>query len=309
MFLVDLEERRFRSCNNACAKMLGYEQAEFPDLEIAGIHPREDLPFIYEQIGKYSRGEEGVRRDIRFKQRDGSVFYADISPALVVIARKRYLLITFKDITERKRAEDALRDSQQILAGILNTVPVRVFWKDKNLTYLGCNIAFARDAGFEKPEDIIGKNDYAMGWRDQAELYRADDMAVIESRRSKLMIEEPQTTPAGESIYLLTNKVPLLDPKGEVIGVLGTYLDITERKRAEDALQAEKERFRIAAQSLSDVIYDWDLGDRLEWFGNIDGLLGYAPGEFPRTMKAWEAILNPEDKDRVSRAIERQTHR
>ena len=55
----------------------------------------------------------------------------------------------------------------QILEGILNTIPVRVFWKNKGLTYIGCNTPFARDAGFEKPEDIIGKDDYSMGWRNR----------------------------------------------------------------------------------------------------------------------------------------------
>ena len=143
-----------------------------------------------------------------------------------------------QDITERKRAEEALRESRQILEAIINTVPVRVFWKDKNLIYLGCNPPFAHDAGFERPEDIIRKDDYAMGWSKQAEQYRADDRLVIESGRPRLLIEEPQTTPSGEEIYLLTSKVPLKNATGEVIGVLGTYFDITERKITESAIQA-----------------------------------------------------------------------
>ena len=70
---------------------------------------------------------------------------------------------------------------------------MRVFWKDKDLVYLGCNTLFAKDAGFAEPIDIIGKDDYQMGWRNQAELYRNDDWEVIESGESKLLIEEPQT--------------------------------------------------------------------------------------------------------------------
>jgi len=94
-----------------------------------------------------------------------------------------------RNITARKQAEVALRDSQQLIEGILNAIPVRVFWKDLNLVYLGCNAAFANDSGHTSPEEVVGKDDYQMGWRDQAELYRADDRRVIESGQAKLFIE------------------------------------------------------------------------------------------------------------------------
>jgi PAS domain S-box-containing protein len=81
--------------------------------------------------------------------------------------------------------------------------------------------------------------------------------------------------------------------------------DITERKRAEEALRSSEERFRIAAKSASDLIWDWDiLGGSLEWFGNIDERLGYNPGEFPRTIDAWEKIIHPDEHDRVMEALD-----
>ncbi|MDD5023677.1 MAG: PAS domain S-box protein [Methanoregula sp.] len=171
---------------------------------------------------------------------------------LTLLAKNAWTLI------QRKRAEEALRESRQILEAVLNTITVRVFWKDKNLVYLGCNTSFARDAGFEKPEDIIGKDDYAMGWREQAELYRGDDRAVIESGQHKLLFEEPQTTPSGQKIYLLTSKVPLRDASGEIIGVLGTYLDITARKYAEDALKESEERYRTILEQATDAVFIHD---------------------------------------------------
>jgi len=145
-------------------------------------------------------------------------------------------LSTARDITELRRTDAALRESQQFIEGIINAIPVRVFWKDKNLVYLGCNTIFAQDAGFKSSRDIIGHDDYHMGWRDQADLYRGDDLQVIASGRPKLLIEEPQTTPSGETIVLLTSKIPLRSDAGEIIGVLGTYMDITERKKSEAIL-------------------------------------------------------------------------
>ena len=143
---------------------------------------------------------------------------------------------TITDITEQKLADEAVKATQQILEGILNTIPVRVFWKDNNLVYLGCNKIFAQDAGFDDPKEIIGKNDYQLVWSDQAELYRADDNEVIESGIAKFNIEENQTTPEGNILTLLTSKIPLRNSKGKISGVLGAYVDITERKKAEEKL-------------------------------------------------------------------------
>ncbi len=165
-----------------------------------------------------------------------------------------------RDITARKQAEESLRASLQITAGILDSIPMRVFWKDRNLAYLGCNEAFARDAGFADPKDLVGKDDFQMGWRKQAELYRADDRQVIESGQPKLFIEEPQTTPAGKTIILLTSKIPLRDDRGEVTGVLGTYMDITEHKLAEEKLRASTERFQDIAANIPGVVYQLQTG-------------------------------------------------
>jgi PAS domain S-box-containing protein len=141
------------------------------------------------------------------------------------------------EITERRRAEEALRESQQMLHLVLDTIPVRVFWKDLDLEYLGCNRPFALDAGLQSPEEIEGRNDFDMGWAEQAQLYRSDDRLVIETGVPKLGYEETQTTPSGDRIWLRTSKVPLFDVKGEIKGVLGTYEDITVHKRAEEALR------------------------------------------------------------------------
>ena len=89
-----------------------------------------------------------------------------------------------------------------------------------------------------------------MGWRDQAELYRGDDRQVIESGCSKLLIEEPLTTPEGNTITILTSKIPLRNSKGEISGVLGTYMDITERKRAELAVRESRDRYRALFENM-----------------------------------------------------------
>jgi two-component system cell cycle sensor histidine kinase/response regulator CckA len=170
------------------------------------------------------------------------------------------------------------RAARLIIEGIINAIPARVFWKGRDLVYLGCNAAFARDAGFADPQDVIGKDDYQMGWRDQAELYRADDRQVIESGRSKSLIEEPQTTPEGNALVLLTTKVPLHGSEGEVVGVLGTYLDITERRKAEEALRVSEVRYRRLFESATDgiLILDAQTGVVLDVNSSLVELLGFS---------------------------------
>ncbi|HZF70261.1 EAL domain-containing protein [Sulfuricurvum sp.] len=148
-----------------------------------------------------------------------------------------------------KRWLNRLLTINNLLTKIIDTAPVRIFWKNKELEYLGCNTAFAKDAGKNSPEEIVGKNDYQLSWKEQAELYRADDRHVIDSSEFKLSFEEPQTTPEGGRIWLSTSKVPLVNQYDEVIGVLGIYDDITERKNIELALLREK----TATQNYLDI--------------------------------------------------------
>ena len=141
-------------------------------------------------------------------------------------------------------------------------MPGRVFWKDRDSRYLGGNILFAQDAGFAAADELIGKTDFDMVWKDdQAELYRADDKAVMESGIARFDFEEPQIRPEGNTNWLRTSKVPLRDENNQVIGVLGLYEDITERKRVEEALRIKD----YGIQSAINPVAMADLGGNLTY--------------------------------------------
>ena len=166
---------------------------------------------------------------------------------LTVVARSNKRLRQVRasletEIVERKKADEELMHSRRMLQIVIDTIPVRVFWKDSNLVFLGCNKLFAQDSGLHSPGEIIGKTDYDMRWFEQADRYRSDDQEIMRSRQSKLNFEEPGTTASGEKIWLEISKIPLTDIDGNTIGILGTYTDITERKRGQAELEEYKNR-------------------------------------------------------------------
>lgn len=138
--------------------------------------------------------------------------------------------------SSRRPGQPARFTSGDLLQRIVESLPLRVFWKDAESRYLGCNAAFARDAGLSQPEDLIDKDDFQLAWHEQADQYRADDRQVMDSGQPKLNYEEQQTGPDGRHIWIRTSKVPLRDPGGTVIGMLGIFEDITEQKLAKQAL-------------------------------------------------------------------------
>ena len=153
------------------------------------------------------------------------------------------------EIIERKCIEEKLRSSQEMLQLVMNNIPQFIFWKDRNSVYLGCNYNNARIAGLDNPLEIVGKTDYDLPWkREEADFFREWDARVMETDTPEYHIIEPLLETNGKQLWLDTNKVPLHDSEGNVIGILGTFEDITERKQAEEALKKAHDELEIRVE-------------------------------------------------------------
>ncbi|MBM7115519.1 PAS domain-containing protein [Archangium primigenium] len=145
------------------------------------------------------------------------------------------------EMEERQRIEGELREQRTLLSSILTHIPYSVFWKDRQGAYLGANPHFLQDMGLESQEALLGKTDLELSMpRAQAEAYRRDDFEVMESGQPKISFEEPLARTSGEESWLLTSKVPLKHPDGTVVGMVGIFADISERRRQQQALQDAK---------------------------------------------------------------------
>jgi PAS domain S-box-containing protein len=177
-----------------------------------------------------------------------------------------------RNISERKRTELQLRESKQLLQLVFDTLPQRVFWKDKNSVFLGCNKLLACDAGLESPEQIIGKTDGDFFDRESAANFRRDDLEVMTSGIPRINYEELQTKESGATLWLRTSKIPLCDRNGEIIGVFGSYEDITANKQVEAELKLAKEKADAVNRAKSEFLANMSHELRTP----LNGILGYA---------------------------------
>ena len=171
---------------------------------------------------------------------------AELEAANAELIRKNDAREQADSLPQQNEVETVLGEQRELLSNILSNIPLSVFWKDRDSVYLGCNQNFAKDSGIKKPEDLIGKNDYELGFKhEEADFFRKCDREVMETGRPMLNIEEPHHLwPDGTQAMLLTSKVPLRDEHGEIFGILGIYTDITDRKRTEEGLLQSETRFR-----------------------------------------------------------------
>lgn len=238
----------------------------------------EDFKRMAELVYPILEGKEFFSQEFPCRTYDNRDIICNVSAArLGNVLKNQTIVVMYEDITLRKQAEQEIKNSHKLFQKIIDLLPIRIFWKDKNLNYLGCNKIFAQDAGKNTSEDMIGKDDFQMGWKDQAEIYQADDRQVIKSRQAKLNFEEPQTTPSGSKIWLKTSKVPLIDSDGNELGMLGTYEDITARKQ----IEAEHVLFRNLIDQSTDAIFvmNPDTGGFLDVNQRACDSLGYSKQE------------------------------
>lgn len=265
-------------------RMLGYEPGSLPeqvDTWIGLLHP-EERESVVTEARRLLATRGGYQIEFRLRNREDHYIWV-VSRGQVVDrdaeGNPLRAVGTHVDITERKDTEiklsryreeleelvnertqelhlqtEALTAANALMRAVIDTVPVRVFWKDRELRYLGCNLAFARDAGKSEASEVVGCDDFELAWSDQAERYRADDQKIIDSGTARLEFVEPQSSSDGRELCLLTSKVPLRSDAGEIIGILGVYQDVTERVLAEKALDELNAAREMERQRLFDVL-------------------------------------------------------
>ena len=246
---ADAKDTHILYINPAGRKMVGVgAQEDVTRLKIADVHPEWTNRLFRDEIIPTVIRDGIWTGECAFLNRDSR----EIPVMMVLLAHKspsgeveRFSTIS-RDITERKRAEEALRASEAHHGTLLEALPQEIFCKDRNSVYLYCNGNYARDLGIATHE-IVGRTDYNFYPEELADKYRSDDQRIMKSGQTEEL--EERYTQDGREYTVHTAKTPLKDGEGNVVGVLGVFWDITERQRAEEGLlQARAELERLNAE-------------------------------------------------------------
>jgi PAS domain S-box-containing protein len=216
---------------------------------------------------------------------------------------KGYFVALFEEITDRKKVEESLKKQQDELQTIIDSSHSWIFYKDRENRFLRVNIAFAEVMEMPK-EQLEGHSLFDLYPREQAEKFWEDDKQVMVSGVPKLGILEQMQTKKGQR-WVQTDKIPYRDASGNIIGVIGFSVDITERKAAEDALRASEQRWSTTLSSIGDAVITTDLDGNVAFLNGIaEGLTGWSLAEASgKPLNEVFNIVNEKTRSRVESPV------
>ncbi len=280
---VDSRTRRFLFANPAICRMLGYEEKELLQLSVQDIHPQEALEFVLTEFAALAGCEKDRVFHVPCRRRDGSVFYADISNATLTLNGVAYTVGFFTDVTEQKRAEDALKEREIRFKKLFTWVPGMIYQFTRRADGTYC-VPFSTEAIRDifgcSPEDV--REDFSA----IADVILPEDLGhvidTIERSAESLTVWscEYRVQIPGRSVRWISGiSTPEKMPDGSITWH-GFNTDITERKQMEESILQSEERYRTILEEMADSYYEVDLAGHFTFVNDtMCRQLGYSREE------------------------------
>ncbi|MGA2914547.1 MAG: PAS domain S-box protein [Sedimentisphaerales bacterium] len=270
ILVADVQKKQFLHCNPAICRMLGYTEEELIHLNVGDIHPKEALDHVLAEFEALVRGKKKFT-EVPCLCKDGTIFDASISASGIVIDGRECSLGFFTDITERKRAEEAVKESEEKYRTLVENASDQIFMVDEKYKIVSLNSAALMLLG-RKAEEVIGKHISELFPKEIADKNLKNLKEIFKTGKS-ISVEE-ELIFKGNKIFVSSNLNPVKNDAGKVIGVLGVIRDITERKQAGETIREKGEIYHALFEQANDAIflmekeYFVDCNERtLEMFG------------------------------------------
>ena len=251
----DLPGPKIIYANEAFVKMTGYSQEELIGKTPRILQgPKSDIK-VLKKVRQAIENWEPCEAELINYRKNGEEFW--ISFSLVPIANEKGLFTHWisieRDITERKKAEEALVKERKLLRVLIDNIPDYIYVKDRNSRHIINNKANIELLGFTKEEETLGKTMVDILGRDIAGEFIKDDQHVLESGIPIINREEPIFNKEGDKRWLLTTKIPFKDEENNIIGLVGISRDVTDRKRIEEELTEKNIQLKNLSKHLQNV--------------------------------------------------------
>ncbi|MDJ0730939.1 MAG: EAL domain-containing protein [Crocosphaera sp.] len=261
ILLIQPAHGRINYANPKALSILGFSLETLVSLSLLDLceESSQKQLFINQLITNNLRGNY----ELKIKKKNNNYVYASIF-LQPLQWNKNLLMVSWCDITIRYHVEQELKEKKAFLQLVLDNIPQLIFWKDTNSVFLGCNRLWAKASGMVDPEEVTGKTDRDI-YNDpnnkhldpptkNLNYYRAQDLRVIKTGEPELNFVEQKRNPEGEEVWYNTNKIPIKDNDGNIVGILGTIENITERKLIERELFEEKELAKVTLNSIGEAV-------------------------------------------------------
>lgn len=303
----DADTGRIVEANSKAVEQLGYSVEELRRLDIADVSA--DIPPYTrkEAMAWLARARQGETPTFewRARRRDGSLFWLEVSLRRAEINGKVHILSMARDFTGRKQAEKQLEEEHSRLRSLIQNIPELIWMKDDNGVYRLCNPAFERFFG-AKEEDIVGKTDYDFVAAELADFFRMNDREAMAAGGPRTNEEWVDFATDGKRVLLETTKAPVLDERGQVLGVLGIGRDITEVSAAQDALRQSEALLRQSQRvaSVGHYVFEpasdsWTSSEELDSIFGIDE-------HYPRDTEGWLKLVHPSQRAEMADYLKEQ---
>ncbi|MEX1095000.1 MAG: PAS domain S-box protein [Planctomycetales bacterium] len=259
MLVVDADGR-VTEFNRAAEKAFGYQRGEVIGREMSELlFPRSSRVRHQENLERYvATGEEGSllgrRIELELVRKNGETFAAEMAMQPIPLEGAPGFTVVLRDITDRKRGQEALEQERYLLHSLLDNIPDNIYFKDEQGRFLRINSAKAHRSGLTDPSEAVGKSDFDFFPDEHARRAADDERRVMDTGEPLVGKEERLVWPDGKVSWVSTTKVPLRDREDRIVGTFGISRDISRLKEAEEALREAKETAEAASRAKSDFL-------------------------------------------------------